>query len=300
MIIYKTTNLKNGKIYIGKSNGKDQNYLGSGIILNKAITKHGRSYFVREILEICSSTDVNSQEIFWINKFNSQKRKIGYNIARGGSGGDTISNHPNKINIGKRHSLKMRGIKLAPRSKMISLETRKKLSNAATGTKNGMFGKKHAALTREKISLAQKRRPASSRKMSESTKQKLSEALSDRKHSKETKLKISIANSGNNNPFFNKRHSEDSKHLMRMAHYNIPKSENHKKELSKSLKKFWENNYPTNSVKVLVDGIEYNSLTEASEITKINLSTLRNRCKSKNPHFATTYRIDSPKMKMSV
>ena len=39
--IYKTTNLVNGKIYIGqhKSNTFDTNYYGSGTILNKAIQK---------------------------------------------------------------------------------------------------------------------------------------------------------------------------------------------------------------------------------------------------------------------
>lgn len=42
--IYKTTNLINGKIYIGqyKSNLFDSQYKGSGVILRKAFAKYGK------------------------------------------------------------------------------------------------------------------------------------------------------------------------------------------------------------------------------------------------------------------
>ena len=45
MIIYKTTNLINGKIYIGMSKNKKENYLGSGIYLKYAIDKYGKENF---------------------------------------------------------------------------------------------------------------------------------------------------------------------------------------------------------------------------------------------------------------
>ena len=48
MIVYKTTNLINGKIYVGKYEGNRENYLGSGYILKKAIKKYGRENFKRE------------------------------------------------------------------------------------------------------------------------------------------------------------------------------------------------------------------------------------------------------------
>ena len=51
MFIYKTTNLINGKIYIGKYKGNRKNYLGSGVILKKAIKKYGIENFTREIIE---------------------------------------------------------------------------------------------------------------------------------------------------------------------------------------------------------------------------------------------------------
>jgi group I intron endonuclease len=91
MIIYKTTNLINGNFYIGQDSKNNPEYLGSGFLLNIAIKKYGRENFVKEIIEQCNSKDqLNCREIFWISKL-----KPIYNIANGGAGGDTISNHPN-------------------------------------------------------------------------------------------------------------------------------------------------------------------------------------------------------------
>lgn len=91
MIIYKTTNLINGNCYIGQDSKNNPNYLGSGMLLNKAIRKYGKENFVKEIVERCSSKrELNEREIFWISKL-----KPIYNIAVGGSGGDTYTNNPN-------------------------------------------------------------------------------------------------------------------------------------------------------------------------------------------------------------
>lgn len=44
-IIYKTTNLVNGKIYVGQTTRDDENYLGSGSVLLQAVKKYGRKKF---------------------------------------------------------------------------------------------------------------------------------------------------------------------------------------------------------------------------------------------------------------
>lgn len=52
MIVYKTTNLINNKIYIGKDTHDNPKYLGSGIVLKRAIKKYGKLNFLKETIEI--------------------------------------------------------------------------------------------------------------------------------------------------------------------------------------------------------------------------------------------------------
>lgn len=100
MIIYKTTNLINGKIYIGKDSINRNDYLGSGVLIKRAIKVYGKNNFKKEILQECKDlNELNLAEIYWINFYNSTNLSIGYNISFGGDGGDTISNHPNRDEI---------------------------------------------------------------------------------------------------------------------------------------------------------------------------------------------------------
>lgn len=93
MIIYKTTNLINGKIYIGKDRKNSNSYLGSGVLLKKAIQKYGIENFKKEILEFCiNDAHLNEREIFWINEYKSFGE--GYNLTIGGSGGITRKSKP--------------------------------------------------------------------------------------------------------------------------------------------------------------------------------------------------------------
>ena len=88
MIIYKTTNLINGKFYIGQDSKNNPDYLGSGNLLNRAIQKYGKENFIKEIIECCESKQhLDEREIFWILEL-----KPVYNIAKGGSGGNTRYN----------------------------------------------------------------------------------------------------------------------------------------------------------------------------------------------------------------
>lgn len=101
MYIYKTTNLLNGKIYVGKSKfhiNENKNYYGSGIILKKAIQKYGKENFKKEIIDVAISiSELNKKEIYWIKKLDAKNKKIGYNIANGGDGGNTGGMKPETI-----------------------------------------------------------------------------------------------------------------------------------------------------------------------------------------------------------
>lgn len=127
MVIYKTTNLINNKIYIGKTINDRPEYFGSGILIKNSIDKYGIDNFKKEIIDNTSSIDeLNEKEIQWIKYFNSTDLTIGYNISKGGDGGDLFTNNPNKEEIRKKYSKK--------------------------GKKNGMFGRNHTDDSKEKMS----------------------------------------------------------------------------------------------------------------------------------------------------
>lgn len=89
--IYKTTNLINNKIYIGKrvKSKFDINYCGSGKILKLAFAKYGKENFICEALEWCGCPEeLNERECHWIKLLDARNPNVGYNIARGGNGGD--------------------------------------------------------------------------------------------------------------------------------------------------------------------------------------------------------------------
>jgi arabinose-5-phosphate isomerase len=103
--IYKTTNLANGKFYVGKcANDPRDNYLGSGLLLKQAIEKYGIKNFRREILQYCAQDEMDDLEKKWIAKLDAVR--LGYNIQEGGTGGWGHVNNSGKPNpmLGVKHS----------------------------------------------------------------------------------------------------------------------------------------------------------------------------------------------------
>lgn len=88
-IVYKTTNLVNGKIYVGVHSKPNDDYLGSGLAINRAIKKHGRENFKREILigNLSEDEAFEIEELFVDDEFLSRGNNAVYNISCGGKGG---------------------------------------------------------------------------------------------------------------------------------------------------------------------------------------------------------------------
>jgi hypothetical protein len=129
MQVYKITNIVNGKIYIGKDTLSNRNYMGSGVLIKRAIKKYGVDSFKKEILhETEDYNDLSNSEKYWIEFYKSNNRDIGYNISNGGDGGDTISNNPKLVEIKSKISRSMIG-------RDFSQDHREKLSKNHDSTK---------------------------------------------------------------------------------------------------------------------------------------------------------------------
>ena len=162
MVIYKTTNLVNGKQYIGRDSRNNPNYLGSGPGIKNAIKKYGKQNFKKEILEVCNGKDeLIEREEYWLNYYNAAKNRMFYNMHNKSIGlsgethpfyGKRGKDHPN---FGRKHSDETRKkMSRGQTGKILSEETRKKISESRLGEKNPMFGKKASPETKLKLSKA--------------------------------------------------------------------------------------------------------------------------------------------------
>lgn len=194
MIIYKTTNLVNGKIYIGQDSKNNFNYFGSGDLIKKAIKKYGLVNFKKEILYECKTQkELNEIEQKYILEYKSTDKSIGYNICVGGTNG-TMLNRKHSDETKKQMSMNRIGIKFTE-------EHKEKLSKAHKG-------KNISNETKQKMSESQKlveRKP-----MSEETKEKIRNAKKGVKLSAETKKKMSESHMGEKNHFYGKNHSKEA------------------------------------------------------------------------------------------
>lgn len=164
--IYKTTNLVNGKIYIGQKKGPEfyPDYKGSGKALWNAIRKYGWDKFKVEFLIPCfSQEELDAEEIFLIDWFGSRDRSIGYNISEGGTWGD--------VSLG-----------MTPEEYQAWCD-KNRASHA--GEKNHFYGKRHTEESKRKISehhadFSGENNPNYGKRLSESTRAKISEAARGR------------------------------------------------------------------------------------------------------------------------
>lgn len=141
-IIYKVTNLINGKLYIGlttknlekrrKEHVKQVNN-DSQLAFHRAIRKYGLDNFIWEVIDNAENKDeLCNKEIYWISYYKTYtqlKNSNGYNMTVGGEGGT--------------------GRVFSEETKQIMSELKKGLFD---GENNPMYGKHHTKETANKIS----------------------------------------------------------------------------------------------------------------------------------------------------
>lgn len=208
--IYMTTDLRNGKKYIGKKKAREFlyiDYVGSGKIISNIKNKYGLSVFEVELIGWYETKDeLNKAERFWIRVHDTRKPK-GYNISEGGDWGD--------ITEGMTED---------------EYEAwRKKISDSVAGDNNGFYGRHHSEGSKEKIRSRYypkgEDNPNYGKARTEETRRKISEATKGREAwnkglslgpiSEESRAKRRDIFSGEGNPFYGRHHSKESKEKMR-------------------------------------------------------------------------------------
>ena len=163
--IYETTNLINGKKYIGQHRGNfDSDYYGSGKLILKAIEKYGKENFKVKLIEECNNLDeLNKKEIYWISKLNADLRSDYYNIASGGSNIRSFRGINNPM-YGKHHSEESKA----------KMSINQSISSWNKGT-SGLYSKEYRAKISSGVSKSKK-----GKKLSESHRLAISKAVSKR------------------------------------------------------------------------------------------------------------------------
>lgn len=99
-LIYKITNRLNNKIYVGKHQTENENddYLGSGLLIERAVKKYGKEHFTKEIIcRLNTLEEMNEMETKIVDE-DFVAREDTYNLKLGGQGGfDYIIK--NKLNL---------------------------------------------------------------------------------------------------------------------------------------------------------------------------------------------------------
>lgn len=165
--VYITTNLINGKKYLGKHNGKNTRYLGSGKLLTDAIKKYGKENFKLEVVKECDS----EHEAYLLEKelsilWDVVNNENWYNLKVGGEGFSSGELHP-QFNLPKteKHRKKLSESNLGKRR----TEQQKKNQSCKmigennpcfglTGENHPAYGHKKTSEVKSKISEAQKGR----------------------------------------------------------------------------------------------------------------------------------------------
>lgn len=209
--------------------------------------KFNESYYLDSIEQIvCSSLE--ESKVTKIDLIRDSRNSS--NIANIECGGDILSNHPDR-------QARIEKISKTLKYKM-SLLTKEELNDkfGLTGAKNGMYGKSHTEISKQKISQAIKKHyldkesPLKGVPLSKERVNKLSEMAKQRK--------------GDKNPFYGKKHTQEVKDKLAASR---------------------KGKTPSNITPVLIHGVYYASLREAHDALGTPVVTIRHRVLSNSPKF---------------
>jgi len=198
-LIYRATNLTNGKAYVGKTRKtleyRWKRHLGQPLhVFGKALAKYGPEAFQLEVIEVIAANTpeylqelLNRSERKFIANFNT-KVPNGYNLTDGGEGGSGYKHTPEahvKMHLAQLGNKKGVG--------------RKKSPEEIEKMRQRWLGHKKSPETLEKMRLGMLGKPSARKgvKLSDETKEKIRQKRLGKHTSEETKAKLREAMKGN-------------------------------------------------------------------------------------------------------
>ena len=157
--IYKITNLTNNKIYVGKHSCEnlEDNYMGSGKWLNRAIKKYGIENFKKEILHIFDTPDEAYRKEKELVNDEFIRRKDVYNLIMGGDCFESINSNielrkeKNRRAAMTMHKITWQDEKFVERKRISIIEQNKRLHKEGILKSPDWTGRKHREETKRKI-----------------------------------------------------------------------------------------------------------------------------------------------------
>lgn len=266
--IYVIRNLVNDKKYVGSSKNfkkrekihlcrlKNNNHFN--IHLSRAVLKYGFENFVFEIIEnfIGTKQELVDRENYYIDFHKTLDINFGYNMTYATvGGGDKVSNHPNKDEIGKKIS---KTLKILYKNGTI-------VKKGLCGEANGMYGKKRPQWILDKL-----------QEGSRIWRENNPDWRKGFTQTDEAKKRISKAAMGNTR-WLGKNHTEESKLKMSISQKIVMQK---KRDANGgvivgptiSREHIIKSKNTRGIPMVIVNGVEYVSCREASELTGIYIS----------------------------
>lgn len=268
--VYKILCKANNKFYIGSSkdlykrwrehlyNLRKNKHIN--IHLQRSFNKYGEDSFNFEVVELCDISSILVREQFYIDTLSACDN--GFNISKKSLGGDNITDNPNKEDIIRRIKSKI------SQNLKLMLDEEKKEKWSRPGESNPNYGNRwNDEMKKEASDKNKGKAPINKGKtnielLGEEESTKISKKLSDHASKRV----------GDKNPFFGKQHSEESKDKIR----------------NERLGKY----HGSQNIRIVIDGVLYNSYSEASKSLGIPIVTIRWRCLSKNSKFIN-YQLDN-------
>ena len=253
--IYKITSHK-GSVYVGQSidiNRRRRSYKNlkckAQIRVYNSLKKHGWDNHKFEVIQECKEEELNDLEVYYMELHQSLNSKSGLNLRGGGT------------NLAHSEETK-RKISEANKGRKLTEEQIKKLSNALKG-----------------------------RVCSEERKKQISLMLSKRIHTEESKLRASLTHkrrfsesewslkfTGDKNPFYGKKHTEETKNKISELAKNRPGPSKEIREKIGVKLRIKINQYTMDGVFIK----EWDSITNASAHLGIDASYIAKTCKGQH------------------